>query len=135
MLAETPVTQRSPCYSAVSASLTNLYQIVLIIRHFATPTTSFSGSRPFYQAAPLETNPSLLQCFYCRIWSATHVFGEVPLCLEEAEQQAEASDDVFLPPLQIVISTPFCLFLFFLSLYPLSAPFLNVLSSPFPHFP
>ena len=42
MLAETPETQRSPCYSAVSASLMN--QIVLIICHFATPTTSFSGS-------------------------------------------------------------------------------------------
>ena len=55
--------------------------------------------------------------------------------LEEAEQQAEASGDVPYPPLQIVISTPFCLFLFSLYLYPLSAPFLDPLSSPFPHFP
>ena len=39
MLAETPVTQRSPCYSAVTG--------VLNIHHFATPTTSFSGSRLF----------------------------------------------------------------------------------------
>ena len=35
------MTQRSPCYSAVSASLRTLYQIILIICHFATPTTSF----------------------------------------------------------------------------------------------
>ena len=58
---------------------------------------------------------------------------EYPQCLEEAEQQAEASSDVP-PPLQIVISIPFCL-LFSLYLYPLSAPFLNPLSFPFPHFP
>ena len=31
------------------------------------------------------------------------------------------------PPLQIVFSTPFCLFLFSLFLYPLSAPVLNPL--------
>ena len=69
MLTETPVTQRSPCFSAVSYSLTNhFYQIVLIIRHFATPHspeqyfTSLTCQTP-YQAAPLETNTSLLQCF------------------------------------------------------------------------
>ena len=55
--------------------------------------------------------------------------------LEEAELQAEASGDVPPPPLQIVIYIPFCLFLVSLSIYPLSAPFLNPLSSPFPHFP
>ena len=54
--------------------------------------------------------------------------------LEEAEQQAEASCDVPPPPLQIVFSTPFCLFLFSLFFYPLSAPFLNPLSSPSPNF-
>ena len=48
-------------------------------------------------------------------------------CLEEAEQQAEASVDVPYPPLQIVNSVPF-----FLYLYPISAPFLNPLSSPSP---
>ena len=47
-------------------------------------------------------------------------------CLE-AEQQAEASVDVPYPPLQIVNSVPFSLYL-----YPLSAPFLNPLSSPSP---
>ena len=54
------------------------------------------------------------------------------LCPEEGEQQAEASVDVPPPPLQIVISVPFCLFSLYI--YPLSAPFLNPLSSPFPHF-
>ena len=48
----------------------------------------------------------------------------------EAEQQAEASVDVPYPPLQIVNSVPFCLFSLYL--YPLSAPFLNPLSSPSP---
>ena len=54
----------------------------------------------------------------------------------EAEQEAEASGDVPLPPpLQIVISTPFCHFLISLYIHPLTAPFLDPLSSPFPHFP
>ena len=48
----------------------------------------------------------------------------------EAEQQAEASVDVPYPPFQIVNSVPFCLFSLYL--YPLSAPFLNPLSSPSP---
>ena len=56
------MTQHSPGYSAVSASLITLYQIVLITLHFATPTTSFyrsilslAGGQTLYQAAPLET--------------------------------------------------------------------------------
>ena len=52
---------------------------------------------------------------------------------EEAEQQAEVSVDAPYPPLEIVNSVPFCLFPLYL--YPLSAPFLNPLSSPFPHIP
>ena len=48
----------------------------------------------------------------------------------EAEQQAEASVNVPYPPLQIVNSVPFCLFSLYL--YPLSAPFLNPLSSTSP---
>ena len=60
MLAVTPVTQH--CYSAVSSSLTNPLPIIC---HFATPTTSFlvSLGQTLYQATPLETNTSLLQCF------------------------------------------------------------------------
>ena len=52
-----------------------------------------------------------------------------------SEEGAEANGGVPPPPLQIVISIHFCFFLFSLYLYPLSAPFLNPLSSPFPHFP
>ena len=48
----------------------------------------------------------------------------------EAERQAQASVDVPYPPLQIVNSVPFCLFSLYL--YPLSAPFLNALSSASP---
>ena len=40
MLAETPVTQHSPFYSAVSASLTNPLPDCSNIRHFATPSLS-----------------------------------------------------------------------------------------------
>ena len=69
----------------------------------------------------LETNTSKFNAaaLYCRIKSGTQ-------CLEEAEQQAEASVDVPYPPLQIVNLAPFCLFSF------LSAPFLNPLFSPSP---
>ena len=75
----------------------------------------------------------MVQHFTAKSKSGTHVFGEVPQYLEEAEQQAEASGDIPPPLLQTVISTPFCLFPS--PLYPLSAPFLNPLSSPNPHFP
>ena len=72
MLAKTPVTQRSPCYSAVSA----LFMIPLpdhsnyspflphplphsgSIRHSLVPS-----GQTLYQAAPLETITSLLQRF------------------------------------------------------------------------
>ena len=47
-----------------------IHQIVLIIRHFATPTTSLrintslvSSGQTLAQAAPLEINTSLLQHF------------------------------------------------------------------------
>ena len=48
-------------------------------------------------------------------------------CLEEAEQQAEASRGVPYPLLQIV--NPF------VSFFSISCPFLNPLASPFPHIP
>ena len=70
MLAETLVTQRSPCYSAVSASSINPLPDCYNFRHFATPLphsqdqyfTSLAG-RTLYQAALLETNTSLLLRF------------------------------------------------------------------------
>ena len=134
---ETPVTQRSPCYSAVSSSLTNplpdcsnyspfchTHYLILQIN-----TSLVYSGETFYQAAPLETkyftaDSTLLQ-------NLVGNAGETQ-CLEVAEQQAEASVDVLPPPLQIVISVPVCLFSLYL--YPLSAPFLNTLSSPFPYF-
>ena len=137
MLSESPVTQRSPCYSAVSASLMNplpdcsnylpfchTHYLILdsiLILNLAGQT--------LYQAALLETNTSLLQHFNAE---SSRNSG-VTQCLEEAEQQAAVSVDVSPPLLQIVISVPFCLFSLYL--YPLSIPFLNPLSSPFPRFP
>ena len=50
----------------------------------------------------------------------------------DALKQAEASVDVPYPPLQIVNSITYCLFSLYL--YPLSAPFLNPLSSPSPPY-
>ena len=123
MLAETPVTQHSPYYSAVSASLTN-------------PLPDCSNYSPFCHTHylirwPDEYFTSLMGQTLYQAESSQELMSseEYRWCLEEAEQQAEASGDVP-PPLQIVIST-----LFSLHLYPLSAPFLNRLSSSFPHFP
>ena len=135
MLAETLVTQHSPCYSAVSYSLMNPlpdrsnylpfchthYPILRINQYFTG----------LFESDPLQLRSRLiLYCCSALLQNLDGNSGEMQ-CLEEAEQQAEASVDVPPPPLQIVISVPFCLF----SLYPLSAPFLNPLSSPFPHFP
>ena len=61
----------------------------------------------------------ILQCCSALLQNLVGNSGET-LCLEEAEQPAEASVDV---PLQIVNSIPFCLFSLYL--YPHSAPFLN----------
>ena len=123
---KTPVTQRSPCYYAVSALLMNPLPdrsnyMPLCHTHYLTPDQYFTSLfRPDpLPSHELETYTSKFNAaaLYCRIKSITQ-------CLEEAEQQAEASVDVPYPPLQIVNSAPFCLF----SL--LSAPFLNPLSSP-----
>ena len=70
LLAKTTVTQRSPCYSAVSALLMN----PLLDRSNYSPllphllphsriNSLVSLGQTLYQAAPLETNISLLQCF------------------------------------------------------------------------
>ena len=70
MLAETPVTQRSPCYSTVSSPLMNplpycsnclpfchTHYLILWIN------TLVSSGQTLYQAAPLENITSLLQRF------------------------------------------------------------------------
>ena len=123
MLAKTPVTQRSPSYSAVSALLTNplpdhCNHSPLCHTHYQY-TSLVSSGQTLYQAASwrLILQSSMLQHF------TENLVGNS----EKAEQQAEASVDVPYPPLQIVNSVPFCLFSLYL--YPLSAPFLNRLSS------
>ena len=132
MLAKTPVTQCSPCYSAVSALLVNPLPdrsnySPPCHTHYLTPDQYFTSLfRPDpLPSHELETNTSKFKAaaLYYRILSGTQ-------CLEEAEKQAEASVDVPYPPLQIVNSVPFCLFSLYL--YHLSAPFLNPLSSPSP---
>ena len=105
MLVETAVTQRSPSYSAVSDSLVN-------------PLPDYSNYSPFYHThyLILQINTSLLQRFTAESSRDLMSLWIISQCLVEAEQQAEASGDV--PPLQIDISTTFCLFLF--SLLPFS---------------
>ena len=127
MLVKTPVTQRSPCYSAVSALLMNPLQdhsnySPLCHNHYLTPDfTSLFRPDPL-PSRELETNTSKFNAaaLYCRIESGTQ-------CLEKAEQQAEASVNVPYPPLQIVNSAPFCI----LSLLSLSQSFLFSLPHPF----
>ena len=113
MLAETPVTQRRPCYSAVSASLTthlpdcSNYLPFCHTHYLILRINTSLKARPFTK--PLRwRHTSLLQRFTADLVGNS--------CREEAEQQPEANGDVP-PPLQIVISVPFCLFsLFSLSL-------------------
>ena len=101
--------------------------------HYLTPDQSssdislVSSSQTHYHAAPLETNTSLL---LQRFTAESSRELRRTQCLEEAEQQAEASVDVPYPPLQIVNSVTYNLFSLYL--YPLSAPFLYPLSSPTP---
>ena len=47
MLAETPVTQRSPCYSALSASLMNFLPFATSTTSFRINTSLVSRARPF----------------------------------------------------------------------------------------
>ena len=123
MLAKTPVTQRSPCYSAVSALLINPLPdrsnySPLCHTHYLTPDQYFTSLfRPDpIPSRELETNTSKFNA--AALYSGTQ-------CLEEAEQQAEASVDMFLILLfKLLTQFPF--------VYPLSAPFLNLLSSPSP---
>ena len=102
----------------------SLYQIILIIRHFnhthyLTPDqylTSLFGPDPLPSISSwkLSFSTSMLQHFTAE-------------SSQELRRNAvtEASVNVPYPPLQIVNS-------FSLYLYPLSAPFLNPLSSPSP---
>ena len=113
MLAKTPVTQCSPIYSAVSASLMNpfpdcsnylpfwhTHYLILQIN-----TSLVSRARPFTKLLRWRL---ILDCCSALLQNLVGKSG-VTQCLEEAEQQVEASVDVSPPPLQIVISVPFCL--------------------------
>ena len=69
MLAKTPVIQCSPCYSAVSALLKNPlpdhsnYSLPLPHPYLTPDQYLVSSGQILYQAAPLESNTSLLQHF------------------------------------------------------------------------
>ena len=102
---KTPVTQRSPCYSAVTALLTNPlpdrsnYSPLLPHPYLTRDQYINSLFRP--DPSPSHSNgnySSLLQRFTAE---SSRSSGETQ-CLEEAEEQAEASVDVPYPPLQMV---------------------------------
>ena len=144
MLAETLVIQHSRCYSVVSSSLKNPlpdcsnYSPFSLIHYLTLRPdqycTSLFGPDPLPSRSAGEYSHWLLQRFTVKCESSRELMSAegVLLCLEEAEQQAEASGDVPPPPLQIVISILFCLFLFFLiSLFTLPSFFPIFLAYPF----
>ena len=119
-MAETPGAQRSPCYSAVSSSLTNSLPdcsnyLPFCHTHYLTQDQYFTSLFGPDLLPSCSAGGALLQ-------NLVGNAGETQ-CLEEAEQQAV---DVPYPLLQIVNSVPFCLFSLYLN--PLYAPFLNPLS-------
>ena len=119
---KTPVIQCSPCYSAVSALLTNpLPDQSNYSPPFPHPLPH-SGSILHYSRARPFTKPLrwrlILHCCSALLQNQVGNSGETQ-CLEEAEQQAEASVGVPYPPLQIVNSVSF-LSISILSLLPFS---------------
>ena len=115
---KTPVTQRSPCYSAVSALLRNPlpdhsnYSPLLPHPYLTRDQYINSLFRP--DPLPSRSNGKFSALLQNLVGSS----GETQ-CLEEAEQQAKASVDVPYPPLQIVS---------FMSLFSLSLSSLCYLS-------
>ena len=138
MLAETPITQRSPCYSAVSTLLMNPlpdcsnYSLFcqshyLILR---INTSLILLCRPFTK--PLRS--SMLQCFNVEI--SLELMSSEEYCSSLKKLNNKRRQVVmFLLLLLFKLSTQLPFISFLLSLDPLSAPFLNRLSSPFLHFP
>ena len=128
------MTQHSPCYSAVSSSLTNFlpdcsnYSPFWHTHYHVLGINTALVLWTLYQATPLET---MLHCCSALLQNLVGNSG-IMQCLEEAEQKAEASVDVP-PPLQIVILVPFCIFSLYL--YPLSAPFSILSLLPFLNSP
>ena len=126
---KTPVTQSSPCYSAVSALLMNPLPDRSNYSHFATPTISLrpptntslvSSGQTLYQAASwrLILQSSMLQRF------TAESSRELSALRKLNNKQRQVS--MFLILLfKLLTQLPLSLYL-----YPLSAPFLNPLSSP-----
>ena len=131
MLAETPVTQRSPCYSAVSSSLMNPLPDCsnyspFCHTHYLTPDQYFTS---LFGPDTLPSWRLILHCCSALLQNLVGNSGEMQ-CLEEAEQQAETSVDVPYPPLQIV-NLVFFLSISILSLLPFSILSLLPLHHPF----
>ena len=122
---KTPVTQHSPCYSAVSALLMNPLPdrsnySPLYHTHYLTPG---SIRHSFFRLDPLpsrelETNTSKLNAAAFTAESS----WELSALRKLNNKQRQVS--------MFLLKFSFCLFS--LSLYPLSTPFLNPLSSPSP---
>ena len=126
VLAETPVTQHSPYNSAVSASLMNLYQQVLIIYHFATPLPHSLDQ--YFTAAAI----SMLQHFTAE--SSRELMSSEEYCsvLKKLNNKQRPVVMFLLLPFKLFSQLPLPFSLFSLFLCPLSAPFLNPLSFSFP---
>ena len=114
MLAKTPVTQRSLCYSAVSALLMNPLPgrsnyLSLLPYPLSTQDHYFTSLfRP--DPLPRRSAGTIHHCCSALLQYLVGNSGETQ-CLEEAEQQAEACVNVRYPPLQSVNSIPLlCLF-------------------------
>ena len=131
MLVKTPVTQRSPCYSAVSALLMNPLPdhsnySPLCHTHYLTPDQYFivSSGETLYQAASwrLILQSSMLQHF------TAESSRELSALRKLNNKQRQLSIFLF----KFLIQLPFVSSLY---LYPLSTPFLNPLSSPSPPKP
>ena len=124
MLSKTPVTQRSPCYSAVSALLRNPLpdrsNYSPLLPHPLPHSGSILYFTSLFRPDPLPSRyAGDYHCCSALLQNLVGNSGET-WCLEEAEQQAEASVDFPYPPLQIVNSVPFSLYI-----YPLSSPSLH----------
>ena len=130
VLAETLVTQRNPCYSAVSSTLTNP------LPNYSTPTTSFSGSILHYSLQAIPFTKSLrwrliLHCCSALLQNLVGNSGERSTLRKLNNKQRHV--------LMFLLLLFNCHLSSLLSLFSLSlsslCSFLNPLSSPFPRFP
>ena len=135
MLAETPVTQCSPCYFAVSASLTNplpdcsnYSSFCHTHYHYLDEYLISLVGQTLYQAAPLETNTSLLQRFtaeYSRELMSSMEYCSALRKLNNKQRQVV----MFLLLFKLSSQLPFVSFSF-LSIYILSLSSIPLASPP-----